>query len=312
MRGLIIYNTFLFTEKFSEQVNMLQESASKFDTELDALDNSGINVSLTSNGFVVNDDKLKSYDFFMFWDKDIKLFYALETYAKKHNILCFNSSESILTCDDKSKTALRIAEWNEKAQDYEKINIPETIIIPMTYDNIGYNNFSFIKNISKKLSYPLVLKESFGSFGAGVYLINNDDEFEERLKKIGGKSCIAQKFVKTSFGRDIRLQVVGDKVVASMLRISQNNDFRANVTNGGKAYKYEPTENEIKLALNACKALNLQIAGVDLMFSQEGKEADILCEINANAHFKVISDISGINVSDKIIQYIINTVNENK
>lgn len=78
---------------------------------------------------------------------------------------------------------------------------------------------------------------------------------------------IFQKFIDNCVGRDIRLNVVGDKVVASMLRYNDN-DFRANITNGGSMEKYNPTQEEVKMAIDTCKALNLDFCGVDILFGK--------------------------------------------
>ena len=70
--------------------------------------------------------------------------------------------------------------------------------------------------------------------------------------------------------------------------------------------KYEPDAAEIRLAVNTVKALGLDFAGVDLLFSRgKNKPADMLCEVNSNAHFKNIFDCTGVNVADEIMDYIV-------
>ncbi|MGN1317467.1 MAG: RimK family alpha-L-glutamate ligase, partial [Lachnospirales bacterium] len=102
-------------------------------------------------------------------------------------------------------------------------------------------------------------------------------------------------------GKDIRINMVGDKAVASMIRYNDN-DFRANITNGGKMSVYTPTEDEINMAKEVCNILNLDFGGIDILF---GKDGPILCEVNSNAHFKNIFDCTGVNVADYIAEYII-------
>ena len=94
--------------------------------------------------------------------------------------------------------------------------------------------------------------------------------------------------------------MVGNQAVASMLRYN-NNDFRANITNGGSMKNYTPTEEEIAVAQKVCKTLNLDFGGVDILF---GKNGPIVCEVNSNAHFKNIFDCTGVNVADYIGEYI--------
>ena len=85
-------------------------------------------------------------------------------------------------------------------------------------------------------------------------------------------------------------------------RYSENGDFRANITNGGQMAVYEPSEKEAQLAVKIAGILGLDFAGIDLLFSEAG--ADLLCEVNSNAHFKNIYTCTGVNVADCIMKYI--------
>lgn len=111
---------------------------------------------------------------------------------------------------------------------------------------------------------------------------------------------IFQKFIAESRGRDVRINMVGDEAVASMLRYN-NNDFRANITNGGNMESYSPDSAEIDIAKKACRALGLDFGGVDILFSERGP---LVCEVNSNAHFKNIYDCTGVNVAEYIVEYV--------
>jgi len=152
----------------------------------------------------------------------------------------------------------------------------------------------------------MVVKECFGSFGMQVYLAHDRKELEELTIKLGGVPFLYQKFHEASSGRDVRLQVVGDQVVAAMERYSENGDFRANITNGGSMKVYEPSDAECQLAVQTAQILGLDFCGVDLLFEETGGVADIVCEVNSNAHFKNIHTCTGVNVAEKIMEYIRN------
>jgi RimK family alpha-L-glutamate ligase len=115
-----------------------------------------------------------------------------------------------------------------------------------------------------------------------------------------------QEFIKSSKGKDLRLQVVGNQVVAAMYRYSENGDFRANITNGGKMKLFDPSEEQVELAIKCCKIIGLDFAGVDILFGEN--QEPIVCEVNSNAHFKNIFDCTGINVADCILEYIIKRI----
>ena len=296
MTGWLIVNEFLHSSKFNEIHKWLLDAAKKYNIELQLKSNASIMISLSENiNFIKQIPVNQRPEFVLFWDKDIRLAQALE----KMGLRVFNSAESIARCDDKSLTHLLLSE--------QHIPMPETIIAPMTYSNIGYTNFSFIEQIEKRLHYPMILKECFGSFGQQVYLVHNRTELEKQIKNLQGKPFLFQKFISYSAGRDVRLQVVGEQVVASMYRYSENGDFRANITNGGSMKSYEPTDAEKNLAIHCCKILGLDFAGVDLLFAEN--ETTLVCEVNSNAHFKNIYDCTGVNTADYILEYILHILN---
>lgn len=295
MTGWLIINGFLHSSKFNEIHKWLLDAAKKHNIELEIKSNDAVLISLSEDiNFIEQIPVNRRPEFVLFWDKDIRLAQALE----KMGLQVFNSSESIARCDDKSLTHLLLSK--------EHIPMPETIIAPMTYPNIGYTDISFLETIENRLQYPIVIKECFGSFGQQVYLAHNRSELEQQVRALQGKPFLFQKFISYSAGRDVRLQVVGEQVVASMYRYASDGDFRANITNGGSMKPYEPTEEEKNLAVRCCKILGLDFAGVDLLFGEN--ETMLVCEVNSNAHFKNIYDCTGVNTADYIIKYIIERI----
>jgi len=289
MRGLLLVNEFLQTKKFNEIHSWLLEAAGRHNIALELMSNARLLAEI-STAEVKEAKKERLADFILFWDKDTRLAFYLEQLGYP----VFNSSRSIAICDDKAMTHLVLMKAG--------IPMPETIIAPMTFENIGYTNYDFLEEVADRLSFPMVVKESFGSFGQQVYLVNDRDELQAKMKAIGPKPVIFQRFIRTSYGRDIRLQVVGDRVVASMYRYSENGDFRANVTNGARMKPYEPTPEQCSLALNCCRIIGLDFAGVDILFGEN--DEPLVCEINSNAHFKNIYDCTGVNAADAIIEHI--------
>lgn len=288
MTGLLIVNEFLNTSKYSEHTEWLLRAAKDADISLDLMTNAECLVTLSN----IDEDNtaLKRYDFVLFWDKDINLAMHLELLGLR----VFNCSKAIANCDDKSKTHLILQ--------HHGIQMPKTILAPMTYPNIGYTDYSFLEKVEEELKFPFVVKECFGSFGAQVYLVHNRQELLALMHEIGPKPMLFQEFIECSAGKDVRLQVVGEEVVASMYRYSVNGDFRANITNGGHMKCYQPSKEEIALAVTCCKILNLSFAGVDLLFGEDGKP--IVCEVNSNAHFKNIYECTKVNTANKIIDFI--------
>jgi RimK family alpha-L-glutamate ligase len=182
------------------------------------------------------------------------------------------------------------------------ITMPRTIVSPMTFVNIGYTSFTFLEEVAKRIQFPMIVKECFGSFGQQVYLVHHLVELKEKVMQIGAKPLLFQEFITSSYGKDVRLQVVGNQVIASMYRYSENGDFRANLSIGGKMKPFIPSREQCELALRCCKIIGLDFAGVDFLFGEN--DEPIVCEINSNAHFKNIYDCTGVNAADAIISHI--------
>jgi RimK family alpha-L-glutamate ligase len=113
---------------------------------------------------------------------------------------------------------------------------------------------------------------------------------------------IFQEFIRESAGRDLRLNVVGGRVIAAMERMNPNGDFRANISNGGEMRPHTPTFEETRLALRTAEVLGLDFCGVDLLLSNGGP---VVCEVNSNAHFKSIFECTGVNAADEIMRHIL-------
>ena len=311
-QGWLIVNEYLDTEKFLEIRKLFLSGAEKKNVKLTVYTNADFAVDLS--GAVV---KSRAFDegepeFIIFYDKDIALASALE----KMGYRLYNSADAISVCDSKVKTAEKIAEYNLNCKDDEaKILMPKTYKVPFTYENIGIKDsysFDFLEYVEKDLceagegalsdAYPMVIKESNSSFGMGVHLAGSREEAVKLICEYGNKECIIQEYLSYSSGRDYRLQMVSDKCVCAMMR-SNENDFRANITNGGKMSEYKPTDEDLSLARNVMKCLKLDFAGIDIMHDKSGRA--VFLEANSNAHFKNIYDLTGINAAEKMIEYIV-------
>jgi len=112
---------------------------------------------------------------------------------------------------------------------------------------------------------------------------------------------IVQEFIKDADGSDLRLFVIGGKVVASMMRSSSEDDFRSNLHAGGKATKVKITQEEKRIAKKAVKAMGLNVAGVDILRSNNGPK---VLEVNSSPGLQGIENINNINVASLIVDYL--------
>lgn len=284
MKGLLIVNAFLKNGKFGALYDLLADAARRMEIGLAVQTNAEVVFALCRGAFQSED-----YDFCLFWDKDVQLAAQLEGLGMR----LFNSSDAIAACDDKALTYLRLKPCG--------IPMPETVIAPKTFSNVGYTDLTFAREIGAQMRYPLIVKECFGSFGMQVYWCRDEAELLERIGKLGGAPFLFQKPVMESLGRDVRVNVVGDRAAAAMLRHSQSGDFRSNLTIGGTMEPHALTREEETLAVRATQALGLDFAGVDLLF---GKDGPVLCEVNSNAHFATTLQCTGVNMAEEILRHI--------
>ena len=152
---------------------------------------------------------------------------------------------------------------------------------------------------------PVVIKLARGTHGNGVVLADTKRMAKSALQALylhneDGTNILVQEFIKESAGTDIRVFVVGSRVVASMKRQSLDDDFRSNLHKGGEGISIKLTEEERKMAVKAAKAMGLNVAGVDMMRSNRGP---LVLEVNASPGFG-IEKVTGRDVTTPIIEYI--------
>lgn len=282
MKGWLIVNSFMNSDKFINLYEILCLAFKKHHVSLEIKTASDISLEV---GKEINNKP----DFAIFWDKDIYLAERLETAG----IRLFNSSKAILLCDNK------ILMYQELAK--KGVRIPKTYIAPKTFEGLGYTKRDFVNNVVKEIGFPLIIKEAYGSFGEQVYLAENLGSLNQIIDRIGYKDFLMQEFIKESKGKDVRMNIVGDQVIVSMLR-ENDHDFRSNISNGGHGSLFQPNDDFVSLAVKAAKALGLDFAGVDVMF---GKDGPIICEVNSNPQFASTLKATGVNLGDYIADYII-------
>ena len=150
---------------------------------------------------------------------------------------------------------------------------------------------------------PLVVKLIEGTQGVGVVLAETKKAAESLIQAFMGinANIIVQEFIAESKGSDIRCFVVGDKVVTSMKRQCEPGEFRSNIHRGGSGEVIKITKEERSAAIKAVKALNLELAGVDLLRSHRGP---LIMEVNSSPGLEGIELATSKDIAGMIIEYI--------
>ena len=162
-------------------------------------------------------------------------------------------------------------------------------------------------NIERQIEFlggtPVIIKLQEGTQGLGVILAETKKSAKSIIDTFYkmDTSILIQKYIEESNGEDIRIFVVGNKIVASMKRLSSVGEFRSNVHRGGETEEIKPSKKEQYIALNAVKHLGLGVAGVDLIRSKKGP---LLIEVNASPGLQGIEATTNVNIAKEIIMYV--------
>jgi len=203
-------------------------------------------------------------------------------------IAVINSSSSIDMVKDKLQTSQLLAKHG--------IPIPKTMLVRWPIN---------AALVASEIGFPCVVKVITGSYGKGVHLCQSMSAFNALMEFIESlnakKTMIIQEFIDAKVGSDLRVWVVGGKVIGAMQRTSANNDFRANISGGGKGQQYEINEEIEFLARETAKIMGLDIAGIDLLFDKEGFK---VCEANSAPGFEGMEQYCNMDIAKAIIDYI--------
>jgi len=150
---------------------------------------------------------------------------------------------------------------------------------------------------------PVVIKLLEGTQGVGVVLAETKQAAESVIEAFRGLKAnfIVQEYIKEAGGSDIRCFVIGDKVVASMMRKGKEGDFRSNLHRGGTAKLVKITPEERSTAVRSAKAMGLNVAGVDLLRSNHGP---VVMEVNSSPGLEGIEAATKQDVAGMIIEFI--------
>lgn len=188
----------------------------------------------------------------------------LAEFLESKNVRVINNSYSIKHCKDKLLTHQIVDELGYKG------------IKTVTLGNKKY------KELVKLFGPVFILKIRDGLQGKDIYLIENKKQFKSIVKTIDKNNFLAQEYIITSYGRDVRLYFVGDQFIAACERRNENS-FISNIAQGGLTYEVSLKKSDIDKAREIKTALQGEIITIDFVY---GENELIFCEANTNAGFQ--------------------------
>jgi RimK family alpha-L-glutamate ligase len=167
---------------------------------------------------------------------------------------------------------------------------------PKTYQAISFQNW---KKLLSRMSFPVIVKPIYGQKGQNISVLKTKGDYLSFFAA-NPQGYLAQEYLKVK--DDMRVFIVGKKVLGAMKRNVPKGDFRANVSLGAKATKIVVTEEMKTLALKATRLLGYEIAGVDLI---EHLNKLYIIEVNATPQWQKFKEVTGSNPAKEIINYAI-------
>jgi ribosomal protein S6--L-glutamate ligase len=214
---------------------------------------------------------------------------ALTRQFEAMKVFCLNSAAAITQSRDKL-FSLQLLLRNG-------VDIPTT-----GFANSPLDTDDLIKMVGGS---PLIVKLLEGTQGKGVVLAETKKAAESVINafKSLNANILVQEFIKEANGKDLRLFVVDGKVVAAIQREAAPGEFRANIHMGGTAGIIKPTSEERKIAIKAAKAMDLKVAGVDIIRSSKGP---LLLEVNSSPGLEGIEGATNKDIAGEMIKAIEN------
>jgi len=221
----------------------------------------------------------------------------LVSILERANATLVNPRTTINMCADKYRTALRLADYG--------LTQPKTVLI---------NDPDKVNELVSEadIKFPLIMKTLRGSKGVGVLFIDSEKGLDSIVQLIHKQDddadLLVQEYIKTEY--DVRVHVLGGKVLAAMARPVIEGDFRSNVSQGSKPKNIKLTELEIEECLKAAKAVGGYWTAVDFIPSKNrDKEPPYFLEVNSSPGTEGIEDATNMNIAKEVIKHFSDEVN---
>jgi RimK family alpha-L-glutamate ligase len=150
----------------------------------------------------------------------------------------------------------------------------------------------------------LIEKKLYGGGGKGVKQVIAKDC---AISMTGDK--LVQEAVGLNKGADERYWVVGDQAVAAMHRVASKDSYISNISSGGTHKFCKPDPQLSQLAVQATKALGLEIGGVDLINTPKGP---MVLEVNNVPCFPTVENSPGKVIANAYAKLLLNKVRKQR
>lgn len=198
--------------------------------------------------------------------------------------------------------ALRYGNVDRDHKSYEALKLLEVGLgYPKSFFGAGEQ---ILKHLRKINQWPVVIKDTGGRRGRGVYKVGNLELAERILRGRVKRNYVVQDYIKND--GEYRVWVVGGKFIGAMHRPVREGEYEL-VGIMGKSKKVELEPEMKELAIKAAEALKIDVAGIDMVCDAETGKAYVL-EVNRAPVFEVFEKVTGVNVVREIMEWLVGQV----
>ena len=153
----------------------------------------------------------------------------------------------------------------------------------------------------------VVIKPIFGSMGHGLVRVGDPEVAFRILKSLDQVRSVfyIQRYIDHG-GCDVRVFVVGGRVLGAIERRAAAGDWRTNVARGADAHAIELPAEWAQLALRAAAAIGADYAGVDLLPAADGRV--FVLEVNGIPGWQGLQQATGLDVAASLVEHLENRV----
>ncbi len=175
--------------------------------------------------------------------------------------------------------------------------------LPVPVSFAGAEPVSLAAVAVARFGLPVVVKQRRSRMGVGVIRCDTRDHLEAVLDSLWrvGDEVLVQRFVEVGEA-SLRLLVVGGRVVAAARFRAAAGEWRSNAARGGRVEPWQPSVEECRFAVDAAHALELGLAGVDLL---AGADGPVVIEVNPTPGFRALESATGIDVAGAIVKHLL-------
>ncbi len=181
--------------------------------------------------------------------------------------------------------------------------------IPTPLTLVCESEYRAVENLDVFNASSIVVKPLFGSRGFGVFKLRSRHIIEMRdlvwrvsFYLTASKAVLLLQEYLRHRGTDYRLLVVGNRVVAHMMRRARAS-WKTNVSQGGEPVKTCRLDPEVEdLAMRSCRVIGCEIAGVDIVETESGEK--FVLELNTQPGWRGIQSVTDVDIAREIVKFL--------